>query len=173
VVNRKSWGEIVRNRGGNNRNRVNREREERNRGKSWIVGNREIVDEIVRKSWEIVDTRLPRGEKIGNRGKSWTKSWSEIVDTRLPREIVDTQSVGINRHEVENERVLQERSSEPSLSQVLGTEIVRPRPGVDRGTSAGGQGIELRKHNPGRRPCWVKGKQHQGMRKREDAKSPA
>jgi hypothetical protein len=27
---------------------------------------------------------------------------------------VDTQSAGINRHEVENERVSQERSSEPS-----------------------------------------------------------
>ena len=33
---------------------------------------------------------------------------------RIVERIVDTQSAGINRHEAENERVLQERSSEPS-----------------------------------------------------------
>jgi hypothetical protein len=38
--------------------------------------------------------------------KAWEskKTWKNL----------DTQSAGINRHEVENERVLQERSSEPS-----------------------------------------------------------
>ena len=45
------------------------------------------------------------------------------------------------------------------------------RRSVNRGT--GGQGIKLRKHNPGRRPCWVKGKATSSMRKREHAKSPA
>jgi hypothetical protein len=47
--------------------------------------------------------------------KSWTPA---VVCERkiedVGKKIVDTRSAGIKRHEVENERVLQEWSSEPS-----------------------------------------------------------
>jgi hypothetical protein len=43
------------------------------------------------------------------------KTWKPThTPGRRKPENLDTQSAGINRHEVENERVLQERSSEPS-----------------------------------------------------------
>jgi hypothetical protein len=53
--------------------------------------------------------------------RSWSP-FSEILteEPRFPashkdlHKDLDTQSAGINRHEVENERILQERSSEPS-----------------------------------------------------------
>jgi len=58
----------------------------------------------------------PKTKSMDTHGKAW-KAWTPILLSSKPkggRKTLDTQSAGINRHEAENGRVLQERSSEPS-----------------------------------------------------------
>ncbi len=69
-------------------------------------------------------------------GYSDAKEWG-VVDVKLP-----LQCTGMNRHEVEDERALRERSSDP-----LGPEscAVTARDTVKRRQGIGGVGIQLRK----------------------------
>jgi hypothetical protein len=92
----------------------------------------------------------------------WTRSWRRSVLFDLQQGeagfvCVMCACAGTNRHVVGNERVLQERSSEPSWPRVLRWSSRGGHRSVNRGIS--GLGIELRKiANSGRRPCAHRGK---------------
>ena len=78
----------------------------------------------------------------------------------------------INRHEVENARVLRERSSDPPGLEFCAAVPRGAQRSVNRGI--GGLGIELRKlENQDADVLRINGRQHGRGRKREPLDSPA
>ncbi len=125
----------------------------------------QLTDRTVRKVCQICeDHRLTKGAVLTH-GPS-VHRLSNQLRTRLAidKECADSvRAPGSNRHVVGNERVLQERSSEPSCPRVLRGSSRGGRRSVNRGIS--GQGIELRKLElRGADPVHTRGRQHRQRR---------
>jgi hypothetical protein len=81
------------------------------------------------------------------------------------------QCAGLNRHEVENERVLQERSSEPPGPESCAATARDP---AKRRQGMGGVGDRASKrYNPDADVFVMRGRQHEREREREFLPSPA
>src|SRR6202049_2348337 len=92
-----------------------------------------------------------------------------------PRGVVGEKSrlqcTGVNRHEVENERVLQERSSEPPGPESCAATARDP---AKRRQGIGGVGDRASKRcNPDADVFVMRGRQHERERERELLLSPA